>query len=113
MKKFTPTSHVSLFTYFATNIFFLFFFAFTASAQQSNLNEDYSAYLPEVRNVNKFMAQMPKPASVLTKDGLEKSRASMKDFINNNTVLKPSIKNIQGPGGTIPLTIFKPDTIRA
>ena len=85
----------------------------TAFAQQSNLNEDYSAYLPEVRNFNKFLSQMPKPPSILTKEGLEKSRESMKAYLNTNTVLKPSIKNIQGPGGNIPLTIFKPDTIRA
>ena len=37
----------------------------------------------------------------------------MKAYINTNTILKPSIKNIPGPAGTIPLMIFKPDTIRA
>src|SRR4051812_30766631 len=85
----------------------------TASAQQSNLNEDYSAYLPEVRNFNKYLSQMPKSPSILTKDGLEKARAVGKTYINTNTVLKSSVKNIKGPGGNIPLYIFKPDTVRA
>lgn len=81
-------------------------------AQQSNLNEDYSRYLPEVRNMNSFLRQSPPAPSILTKEGLEKARNSMKAFINTNTIIKPSVKNIQGPGGSIPLTIFKPDTIR-
>ena len=81
-------------------------------AQESNLKEDYSAYLSEVRNFNKILSQIPQSGSVLTKEGLEKSRESMKQFLNTKTVLKPSVKNIQGPGGNIPLTIFKPDTIR-
>lgn len=85
----------------------------TSSAQQSNLNEDYSKYLPELRNFNSFLRKMPPAPSILTKEGLEQSRISAKSFINANTVLKPSIKNIPGPGGNIPLTIFKPDTIRA
>ena len=84
-----------------------------ASAQESNLNEDYSAYLPEVRNMNKFLAQMPKDGTVLTKEGLEKARQGMKAYLNTNTVIKPSVKNIQGPAGNIALTIFKPDTVRA
>ena len=83
------------------------------SAQQSNLNEDYSAYLPEVRNFNKYLAHMPASPSILTKEGLAKSRESMKAYINTNTVLKPSVKNIQGAGGNIRLYIYKPDTIRA
>jgi acetyl esterase/lipase len=82
-------------------------------AQQSNLNEDYSKYLPEVRNINSFLRNMPQSASKLTREGLEMSRKNAKGFINNNTVIKPFIKNIPGPGGNIPLTIFKPDTIQA
>jgi len=89
------------------------FVCITASAQQSNLNEDYSAYLPEIRNFNKYLSQMPKSPSILTNEGLQQSRESMKAYINTNTVLKPSVKNIQGPGGNISITIFKPDTIRA
>ena len=83
-----------------------------SSAQESNLNEDYSAYIQEVRNFNKMLSQAPQSGTILTKEGLEKSRESMKQFLNTNTVLKPVIKNIQGPAGNIPLTIFKPDTIR-
>jgi acetyl esterase len=82
------------------------------SAQESNLKEDYSGYLPEVRNFNKMLSQFPQSASILTKDGLEKARNSMKVYINTNTIIKSSVKNIQGPAGNIPLTIFKPDTIR-
>jgi acetyl esterase len=81
-------------------------------AQQSNLDEDYSKYLPEVRNFNKMLSQFPQSESILTKEGLEKARNGMKAFINTNTSIKPSVKNIQGPAGNIPLTIFKPDTIR-
>ncbi len=82
-----------------------------SSAQESNLKENYSAYLPEVRNFNKMLSKAPPSGTILTKEGLEKSRESMKQFLNTKTVLKPSVKNIQGPGGNIPLTIFKPDTI--
>jgi len=82
-------------------------------AQESNLNEDYSAYLPELRNMTKFLLQMPKNGTILTKEGLEKAREGMKVYLNTNTVIKPSVKNIPGPAGEIPLTIFKPDTIRA
>ena len=84
-----------------------------SSAQESNLKEDYSSYLPEVRNLNNFLKKSPPAESILTKAGLEKSRNSMKAFLNTNTILKPVVKNIQGPAGNIPLTIFKPDTIRA
>ena len=98
--------------YLAALLLFIFRFG-TISAQQSNLNEDYSAYLPEVRNFNKYLAHMPKSPSILTKDGLEKSRTAMRAYIITNTALKPSVKNIQGPGGNIPLYIFKPDTILA
>ena len=83
------------------------------SAQESNLKEDYSAYLPEIRNFNKILSQFGQPGTVLTKEGLQKARESMRTYINTNTVIKPIIRNIQGPGGNIPLTIFKPDTIRA
>jgi len=85
----------------------------TVFPQESNLNEDYSAYLPEMRSIKKFLTQMPNSGTVLTKEGLEKARESMKVYLNTNTVIKPSVKNIQGPAGNISLTIFKPDTIRA
>jgi acetyl esterase/lipase len=82
-------------------------------AQESNLNEDYSAYLPEMRNMTKFLAQAPKSGTVLTKEGLAKAREGMNVYLNTKTVIKSSVKNIQGPAGNISLTIFKPDTIRA
>lgn len=85
---------------------------FASFAQQSNLNEDYSKYLPEVRTINNFLKKMPPPESILTKEGLEKARNGMKAYINTNTILKSSVKNIHGPAGDIPLTIFRPDTIR-
>jgi acetyl esterase/lipase len=85
----------------------------TSSGQESNRKEDYSAYLPEIRAVNKILAQRPGTESLLSKDGLEKARKSMKAFANSKTVLKPYIKNISGRGGVIPLTIYKPDSIKA
>ncbi len=94
----------------ATLLQFCFIVSF---AQQSNLNEDYSAYLQEVRNFNKILRQFPPSPSILTKGGIWASRNNMKKFINTNTLIKPYIKNIEGPAGNIPLTIFKPDTIRA
>lgn len=87
-------------------------FSIVVSAQQSNLNEDYAAYLPEVRAFNKYLANRPQVESIMTKQGLDKSRTAMKAYISKNTVIKPFIKNIPGPGGNIPLLIFKPDTIR-
>ncbi|HRI19833.1 MAG TPA: alpha/beta hydrolase [Panacibacter sp.] len=98
---------------FLAAIFIQLFFCAASFAQQSNLNEDYSAYLPEVRNLNKILTHLPPSESLLTKEGLAKARNGMKAYINTSTVIKPSIKNITGPAGNIPLTIFKPDTIRA
>jgi acetyl esterase len=64
-------------------------------AQQTNANEDYSAYLPEVRafNAHPEMAHPPDTAA--------------------KTIIKPSLKYIQTPAGNLALRIFKPDTIRA
>src|SRR5215510_1498885 len=95
--------------------FFLFIVALgcakIAAAQQSNLNEDYSAYLPAQMAFNKQLAHMPPTPSLLTKEGLATARKSM--FFTPNLVLKPAIKTIKGPGGDLELRIFKPDTIRA
>src|SRR5574338_144523 len=68
-----------------------------AFAQQTNSNEDYSAYLPEVKAFNQQLAhtEMPPPDS------------------NTNTIIKPFVKYIQGPSGNFALRIFKPETIRA
>ena len=99
--------------YFITTALIQMSLIVALSGQESNLKEDYSAYLQEVRNFNKFIRQMPPSEGVLTKEGLEKSRKSMKAYINANAVRKSTTKNIPGPGGNIPLMIFKPDTVRA
>jgi len=96
-----------------SSVFFMLGIVSLALSQESNLKEDYSAYLDEVRNFNKFIRQAPKAESILTREGLEKSRKSMKGYINANAVKKGTMKNIPGPGGNIPLMIFKPDTVRA
>jgi acetyl esterase len=95
-----------------TSLLLLLCFYSSAFAQRSNLNKDYSQYLPEVRNFNKMITHLPQ-STILTKEALEKSRQGMKAFVNTNTVLKPVMKNINGPAGNIALTIFKPDTVRA
>jgi acetyl esterase/lipase len=87
--------------------------ATTVSAQESNLKEDYSAYLPEIRAFNKSLAQMPAGKSILTKEGLDETRKFGKMIANTKTILQPTIKTIKGPFGDINLSIFKPDTIRA
>ena len=79
-------------------------------AQQSNSDEDYSAYLPQVRAVNQYIANMPKGGSLLTKEGLAAARAGTLPKIPIKP--QPEVKNIQGPLGNIALRIFKPDTIR-
>ncbi len=85
----------------------------SAFAQQTNSNEDYSAYLPEVRAFNKLLAYMPQGGSLLTKDGLSTARNSMLQNSSIKPKLQPSVKYILGPGGNLALRIFKPDTIRA
>jgi acetyl esterase len=89
------------------------FFSAAVFAQESNLKEDYSAYIPEVIFFNKMFSQQPQSPSVLTKEGLEKYRSMMKNFAPSKTILQPAEKKIPGPGGNIRLVIFKPDTIRA
>lgn len=98
-----------------TTCLVLSFLVFTNSAfsQQNNLNEDYSAYLPEVRTVNQYIARMLTIGTLTTKEGLAATRKTMEPSTPAKTQLQPSVKNIQGPGGNISLRIFKPDTIRA
>jgi acetyl esterase len=86
--------------YYPALFIFLLVCVFTAGAQQNNFNEDYSAYLPEVRAFNKQFAHAPAGLSLLTKQGLAAARKTM--FNVAPIVLKPSVK-----------TIFKPDTIYA
>jgi acetyl esterase len=89
---------------------FLFACAYTAGAQENNLNENLSAYLPQVRAFNKQLSQMPMP-SVLTKEGLAAARKS--SFSVPTLVVKPTVMTIKGPGGDLHLRVFRPDTIRA
>ena len=91
----------------------LLIFTNSAFAQQTNSNEDYSAYLPEVRAFNQQLADMPQGASVLTKEGLAAARNSLAPDSSLKTQLQPSVKYITGPAGNLALRIFKPDTIRA
>src|SRR2546423_5800385 len=91
----------------------LLIFTNRASAQQTNSNEDYSVFLPEVRAFNKELAHMPQGASLLTKEGLSAARNSMAPNSSLKSQLQPSVKYIPGPAGNLALRIFKPDTIRA
>jgi len=93
--------------------FLLLFVTTTISAQESNLKEDYSAYLPEIRAFNKSLAQIPVGKSILTKEGLDDTRKFGKMIANTKTILQPTLKAIKGPFGDFNLDIFKPDTIRA
>lgn len=95
--------------------FFFVFFSLQTFAQQTNANEDYSAYLPEARALNKQLAlltRMQQASSILTKEGLAVARNAMAN-IPLKTQLQPSVRNIPGPAGDLTLRIFKPDTIRA
>ncbi len=78
-------------------VLLLLVFTTKSIAQQTNANEDYSAYLPELRAFNQQLAhsEMAPPDSAA------------------KPIIKPSIKYIQGPAGNLALRIFKPDTIRA
>ena len=88
-------------------------FSNASFAQESNVNEDYSSYLTEIRAFNKILAQSPQPKTILTKEGLEDTRKMMMAFVNQKTILQPTIKTITGPAGEIKLTVFKPDVVRA
>lgn len=101
--------------YLFANYFVLSLLVFTnvAFAQQTNLNEDYSAYLPEVRAVNQYIARVLPIGTLTTKEGLAATRKTMEPSTPAKTKLKPSMKSIPGLGGNIPVRIFKPDTIRA
>ena len=98
---------------FATAFMLQLIFANFVLAQESNLTEDYSAYLPEVRAFNKQLALVPQTGTTLTKEGLAAQRKMMESLSFGKPQLQPSVKNIKGPAGNIALRIFKPDTIRA
>ncbi len=91
----------------------LLIFTNGAFAQQTNSNEDYSAYLPEVRAFNKELARMPQGGSILTREGLSFARNTMASVSSVKPQLQPAVKYIPGPAGNLMLRIFKPDTIRA
>ena len=88
----------------------LLLFTTSAFSQQTNSKEDYSAYLPQIRAANNYIAHMPQGGSVLTKEGLAAARKAMTIAPVNP---EPAVKYIPGPGGNLALRIFKPDTIRA
>jgi acetyl esterase/lipase len=88
----------------------LLIFTNNAIAQQTNSNEDYSVYLPEVRAANNYLIHMPQSGSLLTKEGLEAARNGMPLV---PVTPPPSVKYISGPAGKLEMRIFKPDTIRA
>lgn len=91
-------------------------FSVKASAQESNLKVDYTSYLPEIREMNKVLGNLPPAPSLLTKEGLEQARSSVKSdlYVASNTILKPFVKKVEAKAGnSISLTIFKPDTVRA
>jgi acetyl esterase/lipase len=79
-------------------------------AQQTNSNEDYSAYLPEVRVFNTYLVRMPQSGSILTKEGLEAARHGMPI---TPVTPPPAVTYIPGTAGNVAVRIFKPDTIRA
>ncbi len=91
----------------------LLIFTNSAFAQQTNSNEDYSAYLPEAGAINRELAHMPQGVSLLTKEGLSAVRNSLVPDSSIKTQLQPSVKYTPGPAGNLALRIFKPDTIRA
>jgi acetyl esterase len=99
---------------FITCIFLpLLIFTNNVFSQQTNANEDYSSYMPEVRAFNKQLVQMPQGGSILSKKGLAAARISMEPNNFIKPQLQPSVKYITGPAGNLALRIFKPDTIRA
>jgi acetyl esterase/lipase len=96
-----------------TTLFIIIVTSPKSFAQQNNFNEDYSEYLSEMKNLNEILSKLPPSPSILTAEGLERSRKNLAAFNNTNTVLKSSRKEINGPSGNLPLTITKPDTINA
>lgn len=81
--------------------------------QQTNFNQDYSSYIPQVKAFNQYIAHLPPEASVLTKEGLTAKRKTLESYNSAKPKLQPSLKNMKGPSGNFELRIFKPDTIRA
>ncbi|MBS1598626.1 MAG: alpha/beta hydrolase fold domain-containing protein [Bacteroidetes bacterium] len=79
---------------FACMLALSFVFQNKIVAQQSNFSEDFSSYLPEIKSLNKKLLLANEPPPIL------------------QPLSKPIVKNIKGPGGDLPLRIFKPGNIR-
>ena len=89
------------------------FFARSAFAQLTNSGEDYSAYIPEARSTNSYLAQMPQGPSLLTKEVLLATRKYMLPDSSVKLQVKPVVKQIKGSAGNLSLRIFKPAAVRA
>jgi acetyl esterase len=79
------------------------------SAQQNNLSQDYSAYLPEIRAY--YSKQPAAPHMEMTPKVIKMVRQMIDK--PGHTVLKPSVDEIDGPNGKIGLRIYRPEKIDA
>jgi len=79
------------------------------SAQQNNLSRDYSSYLPEIRN---YYKNQPVAARMEITPAVIKMVRQMLDQ-PRQTLLTPSVEEINGPNGKIGLRIFRPEKINA
>jgi acetyl esterase/lipase len=83
----------------------------TLNAQETNLNEDYSKYLSEVRKLNEQMKKGPNLSGVKKEHLLAYRNTAMGEF---KTTLKPSIMTVAGmAGGVVPLLVYKPEKVKA
>ena len=94
-------------------------FARTGIAQENNKSEDFSAYMDEVRTVNKYILEEQIKGrktyeSVLTPEGLAVQRMKL-DNANSTfkPVLKPAVMRIGSGDASVKLRIFRPKEIRA
>jgi acetyl esterase len=85
--------------------------AFLLAQHTPFTTDGYESYMPEVRQLNQFMAIWPKPV-ITTPEGLAKARI-LWGPPGGKTILKPQDRFIHGEGGRIRIRIFRPDKIRA
>lgn len=90
-------------------LYLIFFVSKHGLAQQNNLSEDYSTYLPEIRSY--YKSQPPFPKTTITSEIVKVIRMQMDK--PQKTVLIPSQQTIDGVYGKIGLRIFKPEKIEA
>jgi acetyl esterase len=83
--------------------------AIKLSAQQNNFPQDYSSYLPEIRNY--YNNQPATPRMEITPAVISMVRQMLDQ--PRHTVLTPSVEEIDGPNGKIGLRIFRPEKIEA